>query len=165
MAPVLPTGNWSGGLHRNWVLWVVNGAGGQVVVCVAVVQVIGWQELRRWTVTWSGRNCESVLYKQWCLWEQLMYGERCAGGFFVFSSTACFVFFVCQDWLDWLWADTINSTFSILCVLLNLLLHGCDAWRDHKTIPGCIQMLFRWLSIPLTRLLLSKPVCKHRYAG
>lgn len=47
MARVVPAGNWSGGLHRNWVLWVVNGAGGQVevVVCVAVVQVIGWQEL------------------------------------------------------------------------------------------------------------------------
>lgn len=51
MAWGAPAGNWTGGLHGNGVLWVVNlsGAGGQVemVVCVAAEQVVGWWELWR----------------------------------------------------------------------------------------------------------------------
>lgn len=46
MAQGAPAGNWSGGLHGNWVLWVVylNGAGGrvEVMVYVAAAQVAGW---------------------------------------------------------------------------------------------------------------------------
>lgn len=39
-------------------------------------------------------------------------------------------------------------------------------WRGHKTIPGCVQMLLRLcLSIPLTRHLLNKLICKHQYVG
>lgn len=48
MAQGAPSRSWSGGLHRNWVLWVVNlnGAGGpvEVVVYVVAVQVVGWWE-------------------------------------------------------------------------------------------------------------------------
>lgn len=57
----------------------------------------------------------------------------------------CHLFFHCLFCFLWLgglaWSDIINSVFSVLWILLDLFLHGCDDWRGHKAIQ--IEMLHR----------------------
>lgn len=92
MSQGAPAGNWSRGLHTCWVLWVTSAG--------LVARWRWWsvlQQCRDWIggssedadLIWKEWRVSPVLYKPWCLWEQLIYEEKCAGCF-------CHLFF---QWL------------------------------------------------------------------
>lgn len=111
-----------------------------------------WWCLLQWCRWWIDGSSEderwpdlevtmSLCYTNCDAHESSLYVGKGVCVFFYFWSSLHHLFcFLCQDCLNWLWAEITNSTFSILCVLWNTFLHGCDAWGGLRTIPGCRQL-------------------------
>lgn len=130
--------------------------------------------LESWMV---GRSRESMLYTQQHLKESSLHMRKGVCWFFVvvvaciylwsFFLSCLFCFHSSQDWLSWLWAQLNQSLLFYMFLYISFFMEVMteEITKKNNPTPDCTSF-FRWcLLIPLSRHLLSKPICKHWHGG